>query len=58
MPGKKAANYIVVGMWHIRFQKTFRSFVMRKSCFLILSSEVSFSSTGFMADMLRRCLVF
>ena len=51
MPGKKAANYIVVGMQHIRFQKTFNSFVMRKSYFLIHSCEVSFSSAGLMADM-------
>ena len=51
MPGKKAANYIVVGMQHIRFHKTLSSFVMRKSCFLIHFCEVSFSSVGFMADM-------
>ena len=58
MPGKKAANYIVVGMQHISFQKTFSSFVMRKSCFLIHSCEVSFSSAGLMAEMWRRGTMF
>ena len=31
MPGKKAANYIIVGMQHTRFQKTFSSLVMRRN---------------------------